>query len=99
LVNKIKIQVIREYTESDIKGLGVTYLLKKKPRVWALLLLCALAMTGVLFKVFNPSLVAGIVEILPVLVVFGFFWYKSQQVGKKLWEFVKDKPQPVKLEF
>ena len=95
----VKIQVIREYTEKEIVGLGSTYLLKRKAKVWMLMVLCALVMTTILTRVLKSGLIEGIIDILPVIVVFGVFWYKSQQMGKKILKYVLDTPQPVKLEF
>ena len=79
--------------------MGAAYLLKKKMKTWALLLLIALVLTFILTKVFNPSVVAIIIDIVPILVVIALFWYKSRQVGNQIWEKVKGQPQPVKLDF
>ena len=95
--NQTKYQILREYSESDVRALGMSYIGKKRGKLWcaAITVSSVFALVGI--WIFDDS--KAWVSVLPLPVVYGAFWWSGLKTGKKILEYVKTHPQPVKLDF
>jgi hypothetical protein len=93
-----KIWILRELTESQVKSYGTNIVIKTRKKYWV-----GLCVVLVLWEIFiSTMLKSGIVQcvaaVAPPLIVALAFLYSADKAGKKLWQSLKDKEQPVKLE-
>ena len=101
---QVKITVLREYTESDIKNMGASILLRKKLKYWGTLFALSIAGFIAAGAYFHGSTSGArttiiIIQMLPFALIFGSFWYAANKFGKVLWARIKDLEQPIKLDF
>ncbi len=93
-----KYLVIREYTESDIKSLGMNYVLRKQWKQWIIMFVLSFGWMAGVTKILGTSVVNQFVAIAPVCIVVIAWYWSGYQVGKKIFNKVKDTPQPIKLD-
>ena len=94
-----KYQILREYSESDVKALGMNYIYKKRGRLWMTAMLLSMVFAVVGMWVFDDNPTGAVVSIFPFLGVVAISWWSGWKTGKKILAHVKTHPQPVKLDF
>ena len=94
---KKKIQVLRRMTEGDIKSLGGGLWMRRRMKFIIPLAVLALVWMVAITQLFDTSGYTALVALLPVLALFVVWGVGVDKAGKKLWNQVKDKEQPVDL--
>ncbi len=93
---KRKIQIMRWMTEGDIKNLGGNLWARRKAK--GLVVLAILAFAWMLVgAVILEGWIGVTLSVLPILTLCLVFIIRMDKEGKKLWNSVKDKEQPVDL--
>jgi drug/metabolite transporter (DMT)-like permease len=101
---QVKITVLREYSESDIKNMGANILLRKKAKYWLTLFGLGIVWfigSGLFFhgSTSGAKQTIVIIQFLPFLLIFFSFVYAANKLGKRLWDKIKDLPQPIKFDY
>ncbi len=92
------IMVLRSMTEGEIKSYGGNLLMRRKWKQWLGLFVLSLAWVAVASKFLEGNeMTIGIIAIVPVLIVCVAWAYSMDKAGKRLWNAIKDKDQPVRL--
>ncbi len=92
------IMVLRRMTQSDVENLGGSMMLRKRWKYWIAMLVLSLIWAGLITQFLKGNeIISSIIAILPLVLVFISFYYTSNKWGKKLWNSIKDKEQPVRL--
>lgn len=93
---KRKVQILRRMTEGDIKNLGGNLWSRRKAKG-----LIALAVLAFAWMLVGANILVGWIgvtlSVLPILALCLVFIVRMDKEGKKLWNYVKDKEQPVDL--
>ena len=93
---KRKVQILRRMTEGDIKNLGGNMWMRRRVK-W----LIAMAFGTLAWMIVGANILVGFigvaVSLLPILVLCLVFIVRMDKEGKKFWNKVKDKEQPVDL--
>ena len=95
---KRKIQVLRKATESDIKLYGSNKWLSQHWRWWALIFVATLAWIVAGEKYLIDGWLPALIKISPLVIayiIWGVFYYGA---GRKYWNEIKDKPEPIELD-
>ena len=89
--------ILEKMTESQIKTWGGNRFARKKWKSWTITFILAVGF-GFIFDTFmKPTVMGNIISILPLLIVFVAFFYSMSKAGKKFWEEIKDKPEPIEV--
>ncbi len=92
------IMVLRSMTEGEVKSYGGNLSMRKKWKYWLGLFVVVVAWFFVASKFLGGNLtLVGVLAILPLLVVLIAWVYAMDKAGKRLWNSIKDKDQPVRL--
>ncbi len=92
------IMVLRRMTQSDVENLGGSMMLRKRGKYWIAMLVLSLVWAGLITQfVRGNEIVSVIIALLPAALVAISLVYTSNKWGKKMWNSIKDKEQPVRL--
>lgn len=95
---KVKIQVLRQMTEGDIKNLGGNLWIRRRAIMHILVGgLLFLWMVVVSYNTEPNRWLPFVLAVVPVIVVFVIWAVRFGKAGEKLWNEVKDKEQPIDL--
>jgi len=92
-----RIQVIMKMTEGDIKNLGMNRWFNTKIKPIALSVVIWVVWGIIISKVISNDWLSALLAGLPLAVEVIYIYDRMMRAGKKLWNEVKDKPQPVDL--
>jgi hypothetical protein len=93
------IKVTREWTKSQVINImGHNIINKRRGKYWIGLTIVSILWLVFALSVFTLNTVVGIIAILPAIVIWLAYEYSAKETGKKFYEFIKDKPQPVAVD-
>ena len=97
--NEKTIQVIRELTESQIKGYGSNIIMKYRRKYWVALFVILGLWELVIIAAIKPGAFMAVAMVAPAAVIMGAFYYSARKAGNKLLASMKNQPQPVRMKF
>jgi len=94
---KVKIQVLRRMTKDDIENLGGNLWMRRKAKALIIGAILSVVWLVTIVLATEPSLLITYVAVAPMVAVWVCWLWRFTKAGKKLWNDVKDKKQPVDL--
>ena len=89
--------VLRKMTESQIKRLGGNMFIYTKRWTWAGAFAFGFGFFLVLSYFYKHTTVTSILSVVPLVVLVVAFFYTLNKAGKKFWDEIKDKEEPITI--
>lgn len=90
-------QILRTMTQNQIEILGSELWMKKHRISLVIVAVVCFAWMGLITINTEDSIVASVIALIPFLVSFILWTWKYLKEGKRFWENIKDKEQPIDL--
>ncbi len=89
--------VLNKMTRDAIKNLGVNRWVYRKRWMLSGAFIVSVIWMIVSTYLYEHSVSSAIIAVVPLVIVALFFYVQATKVGKKFWEEIKDKPDPVDI--